>query len=98
MRPIRSVSIGTSPWPGPSRSAPSFIAGSIVGLQQFGFGLAAAILIDVTIVRSLLVPALTFELGERVWWPSALERRRRKTAARTGVTEAAEPAIHASAE
>ena len=34
-----------------------FVAGSIVGLQQFGFGLAAAILIDVTIVRSLLVPA-----------------------------------------
>ena len=33
-----------------------FVAGSIVGLQQFGFGLAAAILIDVTIVRSLLVP------------------------------------------
>ena len=34
-----------------------FVAGSIVGLQQFGFGLAAAILIDVTIVRSLLVPS-----------------------------------------
>ena len=33
-----------------------FVAGSIVGLQQFGFGLAAAIVIDVTIIRALLVP------------------------------------------
>ena len=33
-----------------------FVAGSIVGLQQFGFGLAAAIIIDVTIIRALLVP------------------------------------------
>ena len=33
------------------------VAGSVVGLQQFGFGLAAAILIDVTIVRALLVPS-----------------------------------------
>jgi uncharacterized membrane protein YdfJ with MMPL/SSD domain len=29
-----------------------FVAGSVVGLQQFGFGLAGAILIDVTIVRA----------------------------------------------
>ena len=34
-----------------------FVAGSIVGLQQFGFGLAVAILIDVTIIRALLVPS-----------------------------------------
>ena len=34
-----------------------FVAGSIVGLQQFGFALAAAVLIDVTIVRAVLVPA-----------------------------------------
>ncbi len=30
-----------------------FVAGSIVGLQQFGFGLAAAIIIDVSIIRAL---------------------------------------------
>ena len=34
-----------------------FVVGSILGLQQFGFGLAAAILIDVTIVRALLLPS-----------------------------------------
>jgi hypothetical protein len=27
------------------------------------------------VVRSLLVPALTFELDHRIWWPSALWRR-----------------------
>ncbi|MEI7760909.1 MAG: MMPL family transporter [Thermoleophilia bacterium] len=45
-----------------------FVAGSIVGLQQFGFGLAAAILIDVTIVRSLLVPASMKVFGAYNWW------------------------------
>ena len=63
-----------------------FVAGSIVGLQQFGFGLAAAILIDVTIVRALLVPSLMKLFGRWNWWlpdrvarvvrvqPSPLER------------------------
>lgn len=45
-----------------------FVAGSIVGLQQFGFGLAAAILIDVTIVRSLLVPSAMKLFGQANWW------------------------------
>ena len=45
-----------------------FIAGSIVGLQQFGFGLAAAILIDVTIVRALLVPSAMKLFGRWNWW------------------------------
>jgi RND superfamily putative drug exporter len=45
-----------------------FVAGSIVGLQQFGFGLAAAILIDVTIVRALLVPSVMKLLGKWNWW------------------------------
>ena len=34
-----------------------FIAGRIVGLQEFGLGLAVAIFVDATIVRSLLVPS-----------------------------------------
>src|SRR5919198_1376096 len=45
-----------------------FLAGSIVGLQQFGFGLAVAILADVTIVRALLVPALMALFGRWNWW------------------------------
>jgi uncharacterized membrane protein YdfJ with MMPL/SSD domain len=51
------------------------IAGSIVGLQQFGFGLAAAILIDVTIVRALLVPSAMKLFGKWNWWmPDGLAR------------------------
>jgi uncharacterized membrane protein YdfJ with MMPL/SSD domain len=45
-----------------------FVAGSIVGLQQFGFGLAAAILLDVTIVRALLVPSAMEVFGRWNWW------------------------------
>jgi putative drug exporter of the RND superfamily len=45
-----------------------FVAGSIVGLQQFGLGLAVAILVDATIVRALLVPALMAWFGRWNWW------------------------------
>ena len=45
-----------------------FVAGSVVGLQQFGFGLATAILIDVTIVRALLVPSAMALFGRWNWW------------------------------
>jgi RND superfamily putative drug exporter len=45
-----------------------FVAGSIVGLQQFGFSLAMAILIDVTIVRALLVPSAMALFGRWNWW------------------------------
>jgi RND superfamily putative drug exporter len=55
-----------------------FVAGSIVGLQQFGFGLATAILIDVTIVRALLVPSAMAIFGRWNWWlPDGVARVRR---------------------
>jgi RND superfamily putative drug exporter len=37
-------------------------------IKQMGFGLAAAILIDSTIVRAVLLPALMTLLGEWNWW------------------------------
>jgi RND superfamily putative drug exporter len=52
-----------------------FVAGSVVGLQQFGFGLAAAIIIDVTIVRALLVPSVMKLFDRWNWWlPGAVAR------------------------
>ena len=45
-----------------------FIAGSIVGLQQFGVGLAVAIFLDATIVRAILVPSLMSYFGRWNWW------------------------------
>lgn len=44
-------------------------------LQQFGLGLATAILIDAFIVRSLIVPAVMRLLGAKAWWlPRWLDR------------------------
>jgi RND superfamily putative drug exporter len=45
-----------------------FAAGDLVGLQQMGFGLGVAILMDATIVRSVLVPAAMRLLGKWNWY------------------------------
>jgi RND superfamily putative drug exporter len=45
-----------------------FTAGSFVGLQEFGVGLSAAILLDATVVRALLVPAVMKLLGTWNWY------------------------------
>jgi RND superfamily putative drug exporter len=45
-----------------------------IGLKQFGFGLAVAVLIDATVIRSILLPASMKLLGERNWYlPKWLE-------------------------
>jgi len=45
-----------------------FVAGRVVGLQEFGLGLAVAIFVDATIVRALLVPSLMALFGRWNWW------------------------------
>ena len=51
-----------------------FAAGELVMFQQMGFGLAVAVLLDATIVRSVLVPATMRLLGDANWFfPSFLE-------------------------
>ena len=45
-----------------------FVAGRVVGLQEFGMGLAVAIFVDATIVRALLVPSLMALFGRWNWW------------------------------
>ena len=45
-----------------------FSAGELVGLQQMGFGLGIAILLDATIVRTVLVPASMRLLGKWNWY------------------------------
>jgi RND superfamily putative drug exporter len=53
-----------------------FMAGRVVGLQEFGAGLACAVLIDVTIVRAILVPSLMAVLGTWNWYrPGSGSRR-----------------------
>ena len=54
------------------------MTGSFVGLQEFGLGLAAAIFLDATIVRALLVPAAMKLLGEWNWYlPDRVRRAMR---------------------
>jgi RND superfamily putative drug exporter len=45
-----------------------FVAGRIVGLQQFGLGLAVAIFVDATLIRAVLVPAMMAIFGRWNWW------------------------------
>jgi RND superfamily putative drug exporter len=45
-------------------------------LAQLAFIVAFGVLLDTLVVRSLLVPALVHDLGDRVWWPSRLARGR----------------------
>jgi RND superfamily putative drug exporter len=47
----------------------------LVEFTEIGFAVALGVLLDTIIVRSVLVTALTLDIGRHVWWPSALARR-----------------------
>jgi RND superfamily putative drug exporter len=66
----------------------AFATSKVVFLKEVGVGIAAAVLIDAWIVRSLLVPALMAILGKWNWWaPAPLARLQR----RIGLEEAIDP-------
>ena len=44
-------------------------------LLQIAFIVSFGVLLDTLVVRSLLVPALCYDIGPRVWWPGRLSRR-----------------------
>ena len=46
----------------------------LIFLTEIGFIVAFGVLLDTFVVRSILVPALTFLLDRRIWWPSRLMR------------------------
>jgi RND superfamily putative drug exporter len=46
----------------------SFVLGADVSVKQIGLGLAVAVLVDATVVRLVLVPALMELLGRANWW------------------------------
>ncbi|MFP5366156.1 MAG: MMPL family transporter [Actinomycetes bacterium] len=47
----------------------------IMFLVQLAFIVAFGVLLDTVLVRSLLVPALAYDIGPRIWWPSKLARQ-----------------------
>jgi len=52
-----------------------FVAGRLSSMQEFGFGLAAAILFDATLIRAILVPSLMALFGRYNWWlPASMAR------------------------
>jgi RND superfamily putative drug exporter len=42
----------------------------VTEFAQIGFAVAFGVLLDTLVVRSILVTALNFDLGDRIWWPS----------------------------
>ena len=53
----------------------SFVLGADVSVKQIGLGLAVAVLVDATVVRMVLVPAIMELLGRANWWlPGWLDR------------------------
>jgi RND superfamily putative drug exporter len=54
----------------------------ILFLAQLAFIVAFGVLLDTFVVRSLLVPAVSYDIGRAIWWPSRLAKRETDAAAR----------------
>jgi RND superfamily putative drug exporter len=53
----------------------AFAGAPIATVSQLGIGLTIAVLLDATVVRIVLLPALMLLLGDRIWWlPKPLAR------------------------
>ena len=46
----------------------TFMTSGVTSIKMLGFGVSLAVILDATLVRALLVPALMRLFGERNWW------------------------------
>jgi RND superfamily putative drug exporter len=64
---------------------------STIEMKQLGIGLATAILLDATIIRAVVLPALMAVLGHRNWWTPRWLARREKVTVEDTDTRVLEP-------
>jgi RND superfamily putative drug exporter len=80
----RGAVIGLSATGGVITSAGLVLAGTfaalgtlpLVAFAEIGIAVAVGVILDTVVVRSILVTALTLDLGRHIWWPSKLSRKR----------------------
>ncbi|UWZ35606.1 MMPL family transporter [Dactylosporangium roseum] len=60
---------------------------STIDMKQLGVGLAAAILLDATVIRAVVLPSLMTLLGNANWWAPRFMRRRPPAAHRARIVE-----------
>ena len=53
-----------------------FAFARVLAMQLLGFGLAVAVLLDATVIRMVLVPAVMQAMGRWNWWPGGRAGRR----------------------
>jgi len=70
----------------------------ILFLAQIAFIVAFGVLLDTLVVRSLLVPALSYDLDDRIWWPFGLRRAGAHEAARLKAAHHEEETVAAEVE
>ena len=52
----------------------ALMSGRVINLLQIGFTIGVGLLIDITLVRTILVPAAMSLIGDRIWWPHKVRR------------------------
>ncbi len=52
----------------------ALMSGRVINLLQIGFTVGVGLLIDITLVRTIMVPAAMSLIGDRIWWPSKPRR------------------------
>ena len=60
-------------------------------LAQLAFIVAFGVLLDTVLVRSLLVPAATYDVGNRVWWPAKRSKFGQRVPSQDAQAEPLEP-------
>jgi putative drug exporter of the RND superfamily len=71
---LSSFEICSLLWVGPTATFAALAVLPIVFVVEIAFTVAFGILLDTLLVRSLLVPALSVDIGRFLWWPGKLRR------------------------